>query len=615
MFSNFIYFIIALITLSLYQPTAKPPLSLFEALAGFSGLAILYAIHTRHRFNSLANRVGTETLRMLDQRFSNLVTQHSILALAVFAADIWIMELPSYLSPLRFFVLFPMLKDLFFLMIFVGYLTIVWYYSYDAQAVIYRSDISRKAYVYSNFAFSVPVLLPWAILSGISDLLQLLPFETFKRILNSNYGQITYFLIFLVVAAVFAPVLIQRFWNCRPLEAGLFRQRIEALCQRAGVHYADIVYWPIFGGRMITAAVMGLIGRFRYIMVTEALLRLLTPDEIDQVIAHEIGHVKRRHLQLYLMFFIGFMLISYMIFPLSLALLFFIKPVLNLILVFKLNPNALISPLQSTLLVFAIIVYFRYAFGFFIRNFERQADLFVFRIFPSALPLISTFDKIAASSGQPTDKPNWHHFSIQERVDYLKHCEADPSWITRHDRKVRLSIFGFIVGFALLAVGVFQLNQMMFGHGQRNITAETIEAYLSKKQPKTSSDALLYGMLGNFYLENKRPAEAVKSYEQALLIDFNNPELLNNLAWILATSDDKSLRDEPRALELAQRAIELEKSPYIWDTLAEALFANGRIKEAIAAEKEALAMNPDDRKIYEKQLEKFKEGLKGEPER
>ncbi|RJQ83701.1 MAG: peptidase [Desulfobacteraceae bacterium] len=609
MFSNFIYFIIALITLTLYQPTPEPAFNPLEALAGFVGLTAFFAIYTRSRFLRLARRVGFESRYRLDHRFSSLMTRHCILALAVFAADIWLLDLPSYLQPFRVFSILPTLENLLFLLVFVGYLSIIWTYAYDAHNPIYQSDISRGTYVYSNIAFSVPILLPWALLFGISDLLLLLPFDLPKRILNSSIGQTAYFLIFLIVASVFAPVLIQRFWRCRPLESGHFRQRIEELCRRAGVQYADIVYWPIFGGRLITAGVMGLAARFRYILVTDALLHLLTPDEIDQVIAHEIGHVHRRHLLLYLLFFIGFMLISYATYPLSYILLFFFKPVLGFVLAYELNPATVLYTLSALLLLAGIIIYFRFIFGFFIRNFERQADLFVFRLFPSAQPLITTFGKIAANSGQPADKPNWHHFSIQERMDYLRRCEAAPVWIKRHDRKVRIGITAYIIGFIILAAGVFQLNQIALNQGGRYLSLTAIEDYLAKKAFQTPEDALLYGLIGNLHLERNNPAAAVSAYEKALALNPDLPDILNNLAWLLATAEDEALRNPRRALMLVRKAIALQKKPHIWDTLAEALYVNGHIREAIEAEQEALAMNPEDRKIYEDQLKKFREAL------
>ena len=62
---------------------------------------------------------------------------------------------------------------------------------------------------------------------------------------------------------------------------------------------------------MLTAGVMGLVKKFRYILVTDALLNNLSSDEIDSVIAHEIGHVKKYHLQFYLIFFLGFLFLFY----------------------------------------------------------------------------------------------------------------------------------------------------------------------------------------------------------------------------------------------------------------------------------------------------------------
>ncbi|MFZ1985337.1 MAG: M48 family metalloprotease [Desulfatitalea sp.] len=606
MFSNFIYFIIALITLTLNAPTPTPVLEPAEAVLGFAGITALFALYTRNRFLSLAKRVGLESQRRLDQRFGLLITRHSILALALFAADVWILELPAYLTPLRLFAILPTFKDFLFLMLFVGHLTIIWTFAFDAQRLIYGSDIDRGTYVYSNLAFSVPVLLPWALLFALSDLLRLLPLEMPKRVLDSTIGQSLYFLFFLVVAAVFAPAMIQRFWRCRPLESGSLRQRIEVLCRSAGVRYADIVYWPIFGGRMITAAVMGLVSRFRYILVTDALLRLLTPDELDQVIAHEIGHVKRYHLLLYLLFLLGFMLISFAAYPLSVILLLMFKPALGLVLTLKMNPADVTYALYALLLVVGILIYFRYVFGFFIRNFERQADLFIFRIFPNAQPLISTFDKIVLHSGQPADKPNWHHFSIQERIDYLRLCEAAPQWIRRHDRKVRNAIAWFLVGLVILTLGVLRLNQMISSQGGQRLNITAIESYLTQKEFPGSEDALLYGILGNMHLEQESVGAAIRAYDKALALNPNEPDIMNNLAWLLATRTDPGFGDPPRALILAQRAIRLKKAPHIWDTLAEAFYANGRIEEAIQAEEKALSMNPEDRRIYEEQLAKFK---------
>ncbi len=610
MYANFIYFIIALLVLALYEPPAEPPLPVILAIAMAFALAAMFAGYTYNRFQRLCANVDQKSQTQLDHRFGVLSTRHAILALTVFAIDIWGLHLPAYFQLIQLFDHLPTLRALCLLSLFVGYLLLIWIFSYDAYRIIYRTNISRNTYVYSNFAFSIPVLIPWTLLFAISDIIELLPFALPKQILNTTAGQIGYFLIFLFIAAVFAPLLIQRFWRCRPLENGDHRHRIESLCRRAGIRYADIVYWPIFGGRMITAGVMGLTSRFRYIMVTDALLQLLSPDEIDQVIAHEIGHVRHKHLILYLLFFIGFMLISYSVFPISSYLLFYTKPSIYLIFYYSLDIERIYSILSSVLLVVCAIIYFRYLFGYFMRNFERQADLHVFELFPSAQPLIKTFTKIVAASGHSADKPNWHHFSIQQRIDYLTLCEKTGSWIVRHHRKVRKSIIVFLIGFFIISLSVYQFTQAVYSGSGQYINVEDLERILDKKKTKTNRDALHYHLIGNHYTGRDMLKKAISAYEKALHLNPDLPDTLNNLAWLLVTIDDPSAQDPVRALSFAQRAIRIRQAPHIWDTLAECLYRNGRISEAVEAEEKALAMDSEDRDIYETQMEKFRRALR-----
>ena len=519
MFANFLYFIIALLIITLYKPPEEIPLTAGQAFLLFMGLTVLFAEVVRRQFGALKRQVTLLDPATLDHQFTLLVTRFSILALCVFAVDVWGLHLLSFFMRLRWFAVLPTLGSLFFLLVFVAYLVMVWYFSYPAHREIYRTGLSRGSYVYSNAAFSIPILIPWALLFGISDIISLMPWELPRRLLDTVFGQIGYFLVFLIIAACFAPVLIRRFWRCQPLEGGPQRHRIAELCHRAGVTYADIVYWPIFGGRMITAGVMGLVGRFRYILVTRALLSMLTPEEIDQVIAHEIGHVRRRHLQLYLLFFIGFMLISFAVLPLSYYLVFFTQPMFSLLSSLNFDLRQAVDITSGVLLVIGVIIYFRYIFGYFMRNFERQADLFVFSLFPSVRPLISTFGKIVHSSGQPADKPNWHHFSIQQRVDYLIRSEASPVWIDRHERKVRNSIRVFLAGLVIGCIAVYQLNHYVMDQEGHRINITVLEQYIANQDEMTPAHAPYYFILGDYYLIEKQYPKAIDYYVQGLQLD------------------------------------------------------------------------------------------------
>ncbi|MGA2179500.1 MAG: glycosyltransferase family 39 protein [Verrucomicrobiota bacterium] len=73
---------------------------------------------------------------------------------------------------------------------------------------------------------------------------------------------------------------------------------------------------------------------------------------------------------------------------------------------------------------------------------------------------------------------------------------------------------------------------------------------------------------------------------------FAPPEILNNLAWRLATSPDPKVRDGTQAVPLAQRACELthfEKTIYI-GTFAAAYAEAGRFDDAMATAQKAIAL-------------------------
>jgi Zn-dependent protease with chaperone function len=480
----------------------------------------------------------------------------------------------------------------------------VWNSAHSTYQRLYRADIPKKSYIVSNITFSLPILLPWLLLSGVADIIGILPFETPKWLLNSELGQTVYFIVFLFGVAIIGPAIIKQFWRCKPLENGFARSRMESLCEKAEMEYEDILYWPIFGGRMITAGVMGLVKKFRYILVTNALLRLLEPEELDMVIAHEIGHIKRKHLIFYLVFFAGFLIILKPIVELIVLSIYASETYHWVLAVTGVSQNTVFAFLNALVFISIFLLYFRFIFGYFMRNFERQADIFVFSLFDTSKPLVSTFGKIAASSGQASDRPNWHHFSIKERIDYLKKCELDTRWITRHDKKVRNSILVYLAGVVLIGGTGYFLNT---GVIEPKLNNQFIEKVLLKEIEKTPDDSNLYLLLGDLYFKLENWEGSRDAYETSIELDPESAYVLNNLAWLYATCADEYFRNPTRALELAKQAAAIETSPHVLDTLAESYYVNGRYEEAIEAEKRALSMVKRNRSDYLKQLEKYEE--------
>lgn len=585
MFANFIYFIIALLVYSTYLPTSKSTMAPGTTFLVFGLLIYLFGYLTWVQFKSLQRQIHTNSIPRLDHRFNSLVTRQSIMAIALFAVNVHGLSLPLFFMNMPLFAAIPTLLAVIFLSLFIFYLAIVWTIAYGVYKQIYPSGFSRRSYVWSQISFSVPVLLPWVVISGIYDLINALPFSGPKKILATPEGQVVSFILFLALLVIFVPAMIQRFWGCKPVEDGLLRKRIEGLCRKAGIEYANILYWPIFGGRMITAGVMGLVKKFRYILVTNALIQTLEPQELDAVIAHEIGHVKKKHLLFYVFFFIGFiffMLLANSFFTVINFIIVYSKPFYRFITSSSPYWTYMFTNLTYLLLMITtFLVYFRFVFGFFMRNFERQADCYVYALFDNAQPLISTLEKIAIHSGQSPDRPNWHHYSIKERIDYLKKCESDRRWITMQDRKIRKSIIIYIL--SILTVG-------SIGYGFNfSDSAERIT---------------------NQYLEKRLLADcklSIDIYEKFLSAEPDNPTALNNLAWVYATCEDTRLQNPQRALMLAKKAALIIEEPHILDTLAESYYINGYHEEAIAAATRALRLARENLSYYEEQLTKFKQ--------
>ena len=98
--------------------------------------------------------------------------------------------------------------------------------------------------------------------------------------------------------------------------------------------------------------------------------------------------------------------------------------------------------------------------------------------------------------------------------------------------------------------------------------------------------------LGNALLRKGALKEAIVHYNQAITLAPKDPHSRNNLAWVLATSNDPSIRDGATAIEMARQAISLSdgKDPLFFRALAAAYAETGRYSDAIAVVRHAVAL-------------------------
>jgi tetratricopeptide (TPR) repeat protein len=115
-------------------------------------------------------------------------------------------------------------------------------------------------------------------------------------------------------------------------------------------------------------------------------------------------------------------------------------------------------------------------------------------------------------------------------------------------------------------------------------------AQWQKARATESTDARFHTALADALLRAGLQKDAIAEYEYAARISAQDPLPRNDLAWLLATSSNASIRDGNRAVELANEAVRLShgKDPNCLRTLAAACAESGRFTEAEETARRAL---------------------------
>jgi len=279
------------------------------------------------------------------------------------------------------------------------------------------------------------VLLPWLALLGALDLLVWgTPADWQESIATRPWIVHASILGLLGLSMLLFPALMVRLWGCRKLLDGAVANRLRELQERAGVSVNRIYVWGLGGGTMLNAAALGVLPPFRYLLLSRALLEHLSEEEVAGVAAHELGHVRHRHVLWYLL--------------VTLACVAGATTLLQ----------QWIHDVHLLAVAVGVIVaiYFRIVFGVLSRHFERQADLFALELLGSAQPLVRSLEKIAYLSGNIREARCWHHSSIAERVAFLQEAERTPALVRQHHERCRRlrNLLGFSAALLLLAVGL-----------------------------------------------------------------------------------------------------------------------------------------------------------------
>jgi Zn-dependent protease with chaperone function len=564
----------------------------------------------RYKFMKLRAALVSDLITISEgkKRYTSTTTIHLIFALFAFAVEIFLFDLKYFLLQIPFFGNLETSVNIAGLAIFILHLSMVWYWSFRAMGDIISIGNSAADHVKANIKFNLVIVIPWLCLSLLMDVIFALSTPSLIQWISSPLVQVVVFGLFLVALAIVAPAFIVWIWDCKPLEDPELKNTIDDFCRSRGVKFKDIMSWNALNGGLVTAGVLGLVTRFRYLLITPELIKLLDKDELLGVVSHEIGHVKKNHLRYYLVFFLAFMFLVVSISQLAGSLVS-VSSLGRYIIINDGGPSNIIPFEYVTIFIFLFlfILYFRFIFGYFMRNFEREADIFCFHAEVNPDLLISSFHKLEEHMGGEEKKSNWHHYTIPQRVGFLRTCMENPQHAAAHEKKVKHAIKVFMA--AMIIVVMFS-SYMFIAHPTAGagivVTRTQVIAALEKEAEKNSDNPVLYSTLGELYYQVEKWEKAKKAYENSIQLNYQQSGVLNNLAWLLLKCPDEKLRDPKRALKLAEDAVDLnENSFHSLDTLAEAYFQNSRYKEAFYAAQRAYLLATENRSYYEKQLKKM----------
>ena len=290
---------------------------------------------------------------------------------------------------------------------------------------LYDTFVLEKKYGFSTITWRLWItdLIKSLILSAIIMTIMISAFMAFIYYLPACwwFWAWVFFTLFEIILLWLYPVLIAPLFNkFEPIKDEALREKINALMDKAGLKTKGIYQVDEGKRSKHTNAYFTGIGKTKRIVLYDTLLSSHTPDEIIAVLAHEIGHWKKKHILKQL----SFMIIT------SLVLLYFIYLIVNwsfLYSAFGLKVTPVYAGLFLVSLYLSSAGYFLSPLGAAVmRRYEREADKTAWELTGTSEPMISALKRLAKdnlTNLHPHPLYVWFYYShppLIERIEYLQ---------------------------------------------------------------------------------------------------------------------------------------------------------------------------------------------------
>ncbi len=226
--------------------------------------------------------------------------------------------------------------------------------------------------------------------------------------------------LFVLLAQLAPVVLLPIFYKFEPLDNEDLRRRLVMLSERAGTRVRGVYRWKLSEkSKKANAALTGL-GNTRRIILADTLLDNYSADEVEAVLAHELGHHVHRHIPKSIFVQAGITLFGFwaanwtLHYAVDQHMFEQLSDFANLPLL------ALVSVVLSFLLMPALNAYSRFN--------ERQADRYAFESVASVEPFISSMNKLADQNLAERMPSKWVEWFFHSHPSISRRLAAAEEW-------------------------------------------------------------------------------------------------------------------------------------------------------------------------------------------
>jgi STE24 endopeptidase len=227
--------------------------------------------------------------------------------------------------------------------------------------------------------------------------------------------------LFVLMAQLAPVVLFPIFYKFEPLDNADLKSRLVGLSERAGTRVRGVYKWNLSEkSKKANAALTGL-GNTRRIILADTLLENYSADEIEAVLAHELGHHVHGHILKSIAVQAGITLFGF--WAANWVLHYAVERTHMFVTVSdfaNLPLLVLVSAVLSFLLLPALNAYSRYN--------ERQADRYAFQSIANVGPFISSMNKLADQNLAERSPSRWVEWFFQSHPAISRRVAAAEAW-------------------------------------------------------------------------------------------------------------------------------------------------------------------------------------------